>query len=312
MNDYVLVQMILVERIPKVHRSWHPISNDLKNSLAGAGGESRTLALLKRELDLEEAPIFLADLSVPYKDGFAQIDILLLHKAFICVLEVKNMKGEFFFDSANFQFHRMMEGRMEGMRNPESQLHRAVKAVGKFLDVPVQGVMVLASRSGRVVEGPKKYPIVSMDYLPFHLEELAHSENFFDCRSLEHKLKSLPKKSFQKNLLERHQITVDSIRLGVTCPECRNRSLERASRKWHCTGCGGFFKDAHEVTLQEYAVLFGEELPTHFAYRLLGVEDKYLLYRLLENSALQGNERGKRWVVPRRELLQTYFGRIYR
>lgn len=70
--------------------------------------------------------------------------------------------------------------------------------------------------------------------------------------------------------------------------------------------------DALEVALQEYAVLSGDGLPMRFAYRLLGAEDKYSLYRLLKKSALQGHKREKRTVVPRRELFIVYFGSLYK
>lgn len=311
MNDRLLIQMILAERVPRNHNAWGSIFSELKNSLAGAGGERRTLSLLKRELVLPGQTVILTDLSIPNKDGFAQVDLLVVHREFVCILEVKNMKGEFYFDSENFQFHRTVNGHTEGMKSPETQLHRAVKATERFLGIPVSGVIVLASRSGRVVEGPKNYPVVSLDYLPFYLESLAGGRKLVDEYMLAAKVRALPKKSFQQNLLERYELSVDSLRLGVTCPQCRSLALIRKNRKWHCNGCDGYFRDAHEVTLQEYAVLFGAELPTNFAYRLLDIEDKYLLYRLLEKSAMQGNERGKRWIVPRRELLETYFGSVY-
>lgn len=311
MNERLLAQMILAERVSRSHPAWISIFSELKNSLAGAGGESRTFSLLKRELVLPGQTIILTDLSIPNKNGYAQVDLLVVNQEFVCVLEVKNMKGDFYFDSENFQFHRTVDGRTEGMKSPEFQLHRAVKATERFLGIPVTGVIVLASRSGRVVKGPKNYPAVSLDYLPFYLENLAGGITLFDEHKVAAKVQALPKKSFQQNLLERYGLDVGSLRLGVTCPQCRNSALMRRNRKWHCGGCSGYFRDAHEVTLQEYAVLFGAELPTNFAYRLLGVEDKHLLYRLLENSALQGNERGKRWIVPRRELLETYFGSIW-
>lgn len=312
MDDRLLALLILAERLPKSHVAWQQLSVEMKNSLAGAGGESRTIALLKRELELDEDPVLLMDVYVPYQRGFAQIDVLVVHAAFICVLEVKNMRGEFFFDAENFQFHRRVDGRMVGMRNPESQLHRAVKAVGNFLGVPVSGVIVLASRSARVVERPKAYPVIALDYLPFHLEGLDEGVKLFDVEALSRKLRALPKRVFQGNVMAQYGLTADSLRLGVTCPSCRSRSLVRKNRKWYCEGCAGFFHDAHEVALQEFAVLFGEELPTQFAYRLLGVENKYLLYRLLEKSALQGHERGKRCIVQRRELLMEYFSAVYK
>lgn len=262
MNDFLLAQMIAAERLPERHESKSTVLSELKNSLAGASGEQRMAALLKRELNLPGKAIFLNDVHIPYKDGMAQIDLLLVHEEFVCVLEVKNMIGEFYFDSVNFQFHRIVDGRREGMRNPEAQLHRAVRAVSSFLGIAVQGVIVLASRSGKVVEAPKYYPIVSLDYLPFHLEELAKGVALFDAAALSSKLTGLPAWNSSRHWLERHNITFESLRLGVTCPTCRKSSLDWRERKWHCSVCGFYSRDAHEVTLQEYAVLFGSELDT--------------------------------------------------
>lgn len=312
MNDFLLAEMIAAERLPAAHESKQAVVSELQNSLAGASGEQRTAALLKRELDLPGKAIFLSDVHIPYKDGMAQIDLLLIHAEFVCVLEVKNMIGEFYFDSVNFQFHRVIDGRREGMRNPEAQLHRAVRAAGGFLGVPVQGVIVLASRSGKVVEAPKHYPIVSLDYLPFHLEGLAKGLKLFDAAALASKLENLPKRNSGDHWLERHNISFDSLRLGVTCPTCRIHSLEWRERKWLCSICGFYSRHAHEVALQEYALLFGVELDTKRAYRLLGVKNKYVLYRLLEKTAPQSGVRGKRQIVENRELLREYFGRVYR
>ncbi|MBT2569165.1 NERD domain-containing protein [Planococcus sp. ISL-110] len=312
MNDFLLAGMVAAERLPAAHSSKPNVLSELKNSLAGANGEQRTAALLKRELDLPGKAIFLNDVHIPYKDGTAQIDLLLVHEELVCVLEVKNMVGEFYFDSVNFQFHRIVDGRREGMRNPEAQLHRAVRAASGFLGVPVHGVIVLASRSGKVVEAPKHYPVVSLDYLPFHLEGLAQGSKLFDAPALASKLEALPVHNSSRHWLERHNITFDSLRLGVTCPTCRTRSLEWQERKWCCAGCGFYSRDAHRVTLQEYALLFGGELDTGTAYRLLGIKNKYILYRLLEKTALQSGKRGTRRIVEDRDLLRDYFGRVYR
>ncbi|EGA89109.1 hypothetical protein GPDM_11575 [Planococcus donghaensis MPA1U2] len=312
MNDFLLVQMVSAERLKSGHELKMTVLSELKNSLAGVSGEQRTATLLKRELDLSGDFMLLSDVVIPYKDGSVQIDLLLIHASCVCVLEVKNMIGEFYFDSVNFQFHRVIDGRREGMRNPEAQLHRAVKACSGFLNVPVDGVIVLTSRSSKVVDAPKLYPVVSLDYLPFHLEKLVEGPQLFDVEKLTSKLKKLPPQDISKSWLARHQISFNSLRLGVTCPTCRTCSLIWRDRKWHCEICDFHSRDAHEVTLQEFALMFGGELDTRLAYQLLGVENKYVLYRLLEKSAPKSQTRGKRRIIENRQLLRDYFSRVYR
>lgn len=71
MNDFLLAQMISAERLPASHEAKSAVLSELKNSLAGASGEKRTAALLKRELDLPGDVAFLRDVHIPYKDGAA-------------------------------------------------------------------------------------------------------------------------------------------------------------------------------------------------------------------------------------------------
>lgn len=307
----MLKGMVLFDRLPARHAAKEKVFGEVKRSLAGAAGEKRTVELLERELDLAEKAKIFRGVWLPYMDGFAQVDVLVLHPNFICALEVKNMVGEFYFDSINYQFYRIIEGRVEGMRNPEAQLHRAVKACEKFFGRKVQGTIVLSSRSGRVAVPPKLYPVIALDYLPFHIEKMVDPRLSFDVEGLEGLVRRSRGQFYGPDLLKKHELTKGCLEVGVRCLGCRQQKMEWSRLRWRCSKCGFVSADAHEFALQEYAVLFGNEITTEFAYTWLGIKDKYVLYRMLENSTIKINNRGRRLIIEKNELLIAYFESIY-
>ncbi len=311
LDVHLLKLIVLYERLSSRNSSRDEVYGELKRALAGAAGERRTADLLERELDLGSEFKIYRDLSLPYSGGYAQIDFLLLHARLISVLEVKNMVGEFHFDPVNFQFHRVIEGRVEGMRNPETQLHRAVKASEKFFGTKVHGTIVLSSRSGRVAAPPKLYPIVALDYLPFHLEGLVDPDMKLKLDDFEVLLRRSRGHYNIPDLLEKHKLTRESVEAGVRCLGCGRLSCAWIQRKWRCSNCRAVSSDAHEFALQEYAVLFGLELTTEFAYKWLGIHDKYVLYRLLEKLTVKSNKRGIRYIVENNRLVADHFKGIY-
>ncbi|HSI66441.1 MAG TPA: nuclease-related domain-containing protein [Planococcus sp. (in: firmicutes)] len=311
MDVQMLKGMVLFDRLPSRHPSKDKVFSEVKRSLAGAAGEQRTVELLERELDLPEKVKIFRNVRLPYLNGFAQIDVLVMHANFICVLEVKNMVGEFYFDKDNFQFHRVIDGRTEGMRNPESQLHRAVKATEKFFGCKVRGTIVLSSRSGKVAVAPTLYPVIALDYLPFHIERMPDPNLSLNLLELEGFLRRSRGQYNGPDLLKKHGLTRDALETGVGCFGCRRISCEWRDRKWRCSICGFVSSDAHEFALQEYAILFGSEMTSKEAYRWLRVNDKYVLNRLLARSTLKTERRGKRIIIEKRELLIERYKEIY-
>lgn len=221
------------------------------------------------------------------------------------------MVGEFHFDSVNFQFHRVIEGRTEGMRNPETQLHRAVKASEKFFGTKVHGTIVLSSRSGRVAVPPKLYPVIALDYLPFHLEGLVDPHLSLNPDEFEGLLRRSRGHYNGPELLSKYKLTRESLESGVRCLGCGRLSCAWIDRKWRCGKCGAVSSNAHEFALQEYAVLFGIEMTFKESFRWLGISDKYVLFRLLEKFTLKSFKRGNRIIIENKELLETHFERFY-
>lgn len=113
------------------------------------------------------------------------------------------------------------------------------------------------------------------------------------------------------DLLKKHKLTRDSVEAGVRCLGCRQQKMDWSRLRWRCSKCGHVSANAHEFALQEYAVLFGDEINTEFAYKWLGIKDKYVLYRLLEKSTIKINNRGRRLIIEKKGLLIEHFETIY-
>ena len=130
---------------------------------AGFSGEMKVDWYLK-ELRLSSIFFILQDLIIPRLHSTLQLDTVLITPKFICILEIKNMTGEFHSDSEGYQFYRIKkDGVKEPQRSPEIQLRRAVRTIQPLLqqaqiDLPLIGIIVFASRSGVYRRKTKTFP----------------------------------------------------------------------------------------------------------------------------------------------------------
>src|SRR6185312_1333178 len=116
-------------RVPKNHSSFLTIENDYKSWKAGFAGELKVDQFMG-ELELKKPFYVLNDLYLQIGNRNVQFDKIIIHPNFFCVFEIKNMRGEFYFDHNNEQFFRVNSaGEREGMRNPELQLLRAINSM---------------------------------------------------------------------------------------------------------------------------------------------------------------------------------------
>ena len=263
--------------------------SEYRTTKAGFAGEEKVIQFLAEARLSKETRIFRNVLI----DG-TQIDIVVVNPRFVCILEVKNMTGELFFSVHNKQFYRLNgEGKKEGMRNPELQLQRAVKVLqrrlhSKEVDVRVRGIIVLASRSGIVVEAPHLFPVIPIDALTDLLEKMEGSSrelfNSEDLKIMRKLMKGNTVKVEDSQLFERLNLDGRKLRCGVRCTECFHIGMVRTYSTWLCGRCGYRDKDAHLATLQEYQLLFGREISSKELKWWLGIEDRFLSLRILNHA----------------------------
>lgn len=282
--DYNVLRMcVLHSRMGNIQL----IESHYRATKAGFAGEEKVLRYIRESHMSRETRVF----HNVIMDG-AQLDVIVVNPRFICVLEVKNMIGEFHFGADNHQFYRVTgEGKKEGMRNPELQLQRAIKVVQRRLhrkqvDVHVHGIIVLVSRSGLVVEAPRLFPAIPIDALVDMLEKMERLSNdrlsSEDLKVARRLMKSDGVDVYDKQLFERLNIDKQNLRPGVRCSMCFSVGMKRIYSTWVCIRCGCRDKHAHLATLQEYQLLFGREITSAKVNWWLAIEDKYLVKRILK------------------------------
>ncbi len=262
------------------------VSEDYRTTKAGFAGEDKVSQFLGEVVLTGKLEIYR---NVMLDN--TQMDIIVVTPKMICILEVKNMRGEFYFDPLSKQFYRIIDGKKEGMRNPEIQLQRAVRVLQRKLhlrgvEITVQGLIVFASRAGIVMQPPTLFRSVPIDAMCDTLEEMeAERKELMTNEELKKVMHILKRESFAVNddgFMERLGIERKGIRPGVKCGKCFAVGMKRVYSTWVCGYCGCHEKEAHIATLQEYQLLFGSETTRGEMKWWLGIENKDLTSRLLK------------------------------
>ena len=263
------------------------INEDYRTTKAGFAGEDKVTQFLGEAILTPKVEIYRNIVM-----DNTQMDVIVVTPKMICILEVKNMRGEFYFDATSKQFYRILDGNKEGMRNPELQLQRAVrvlqrKLLSRGVGIPVQGLIVFASRAGIVMQAPLFFRSIPIDVVCDSLEELeAESKEFMTIEELK-KVRHILKRGLfavhDEALMERLGLKRSSLRPGVKCRTCFEIGMKRVYSTWVCGSCGCHDKEAHIATLQEYQLIFGREVTSRDVKWWLGIDDKDLTSRILRS-----------------------------
>ncbi|MFC6039748.1 nuclease-related domain-containing protein [Paenisporosarcina macmurdoensis] len=274
------------------------VNEDYRATKAGFAGEDKVNRFLEEVVLTPKVEIY-RNIVLDH----AQMDIIVVTPKLICILEVKNMRGEFYFDATSKQFYRVIDGgKKEGMRNPELQLQRAVRVLQRKLnlrgvEISVQGLIVFASRAGIVMQPPTLFRSVPIDAMCGALEELEAKSNELltndDLKKIRHILKRGSYAVQDDSLMVRLGIYRNGIRPGVKCGKCFEVGMKRVYSTWVCGYCGCHDKDAHIATLQEYQLLFGSETTSRDVKWWLGIDDKDLTSRILKSCIEKYNGNNK-------------------
>jgi len=309
-SDKYLFYEALAKRLHSHHFYWETVQQNLRKESGGYAGELRV------DRELSETQYFkdyriMRNIFVGNKDSYSQIDTLVIYQTFILVIEVKNIPGILTYDENTHQLTRRRDnGPVEGMGDPESQLKRCERFVKKFLDqkrilIPIHGMIVFANPAS-ILERPfpRSHAIhVSGLYQAMDNLHQLHAEHQklpqFDTRKI-HRL-------FEKYepILPPYRPTHIPINMltdvisGVLCPNCVRTKLLYKSKLWRCTVCKFKSEDAHLETLQEYLILFNEELGTSEWMKFVGLNSLATTRRMLNASNLEikGGNRNRNWII---------------
>ncbi|WP_186668567.1 nuclease-related domain-containing protein [Sporosarcina sp. BP05] len=284
----------LVSRISESDEVFKRIKSDYKNSRAGFAGELKVDNFLE-ELELKMPYYVLQNLNIRVGKKEVQIDTVIIHPNFIMIIEIKNMRGEFYFDPVNKHFYRLSDvGKKEGMRNPESQLSRSTTIINSFLrgkgiEMSANGLIVFVSRAGIVMQASEKRETIPLDSLVEYIEFLENRTKRVmpteKCKRLALELLAEDRPEELVSIVDFYNVSIDKVKKGVRCPECSTIPMLRKHSRWYCEKCGKESRDAHLNTLKEYRLLFGPEITSRSAIEFMQHNSIYFAIRVLNNNA---------------------------
>ncbi len=312
-SDGIYALQTILRRIPKNLVSHEYISTMISPAEAGFAGETKVDEFLK-ELTLSTSYCILQDLIIPRTHSTVQIDSIIVTGKFVCILEIKNMTGEFHFDSESHQFYRIKkDGTKEPQRSPEVQLRRAVRTIKPILkhnqiDIPVYGIVVFVSRSGIVMEKPKHFPAIPLDYLNEYIERIDRATDIVQsseqCLSIARRLLEKHMDREFDCVFQRFGMSKNWIMPGVICTKCGKLPMKRSKSGWRCGECDNTSKDAHLIALQEFRVLLDKDITNRQASWFLKISSPDTTRRLLVNAGFSstGTFRDRKYQISKQSI----------
>ncbi|MGJ9459343.1 nuclease-related domain-containing protein [Oceanobacillus sp. CF4.6] len=289
----------------------HPIK-DIVNSQArilraGYNGEA-ALQFPLSFLPYDDFLIF-HHLRIPDAHGFFQIDILLLSKEFLLIIEVKNIDGEVSFDDIG-QSIRRKEGKEDSFTNPIEQINLQHIRLLRWLrnynlpTIPIEKIAVYSSRHTILKDLTNDKAIsntvIRKDKILSKIEEIKQKHPIpvlteDQLMELSYKLLSAHTEE-SIDALEKFKVSPEELITGVICPECGEVPMIRKSGKWNCIHCKTISKTAHKQDLRDYALLICEYISNKNAREFLQLPSTNTARNLLKGNYRQiGDTSGRKY-----------------
>ncbi len=297
----------LLRRLPDSHHKKEMILQDFKKKNSEVRGE-REVDYPLRFLN-DQDYLILHNVRLADKNGYFQMDTLILTKKYILILEVKNWYGTILFGE-NGQVTRIGDDQKEeGFANPipqvKTQTHRLQKWIqSKNLPfIPIKFFVVISYPSTIIKSISSKTPIpkevIHNNQLFFQIEELDSELSSSGIRM--NQLKWLSEEiskcheSPTENILKKYNLTLEDLQKGVICPVCTIVPMIRKKKKWLCRHCNHFSKRAHLFGLDDFVLLVGDTITNRGVRDFLLIDSPHVAKRILNGFVKIGNTSKRRY-----------------
>ncbi|SFD37250.1 Nuclease-related domain-containing protein [Lentibacillus persicus] len=243
-----------------------------------------------------------------------QIDTLLLTKKFICILEIKNKKGTFKYDSKQQQLTQEINGETKSFKDPILQAEAQKAHLVSWMEnkakynIPIETLVVVAFPSTiieNVREDPDVYKkIIHNESLHQHLDRL--NNNFTEEQFTKADLRNLCKTllhedtALRTDLLQKHHLTERHLIKGIPCERCQHYPMKRLYKKWQCPNCYSTSFKAHQRVILDYFLLHGPTITNKECREILQIDSPRTAHTLLNSMHLQhdGRNKGRKYYAP--------------
>jgi len=232
--------------------------------------------------------LVLSDLALKTNNQDFQIDSLLISKYEIHLLEVKNYRGDYYYESNKF----LKSDRSE-ITNPLLQLQRTQSLLRQLLvklnyTVPIHSSVIFVNPEFMLYQAPPDLPIIYPSQLNRFIKNLNADQSKLQetQRKLAKDLLSLH--SFEDPYQNLPAYDYQQLRKGITCAACNSLNLNILHKKCICKLCG-YVEDIDSATMRavkEFKLLFpNEKVTTSKIYEWCDIiTSKKRIQRILKNN----------------------------
>lgn len=291
----ILRQLVALKtRLPSNHPKLPSIDDQIQRFSAGYKGECSIdyyLSLLN-----EKDYYILHDLRLADPPNYFQMDTLILSKKFALILEVKNFRGELYFDSIFHQLIQKKEDEVKVFADPLLQLQRQENQLEKWLlnngfhKLPIFSVVVIANPQTQISTNQENInvqeKVIHREFIPTKLKQIErlNQPTFLQEKEIKKLIRLLLKQHtpHYSSVLEKFQIAEAELQKGVKCPKCGKLPLVRIHSNWYCEQCHSKHKDAHLQSLQEYYLLMNSSITSSKLRDFINISSYSLATRILK------------------------------
>ncbi|WGG45099.1 nuclease-related domain-containing protein [Rossellomorea sp. DA94] len=315
----ILILQALIRRLPLNHPKLYLIKDELGKRMAGFKGE-KTLDYTLSLLDTKKYYI-LNDLRIPCKEGFFQIDTLLITTKVIINIEVKYLAGTAYFDPIFNQLIQTKDGNESALPDPTIQVKRQESKLldwlkkNGFHNIPVYSFVVMSNDRTIIKTSPDNK---ILNKIVIHRQSLFDKIKYIEgfvrnesatIKDIKKLIRTLKRHHSEpvSTVLERYGIKERELLKGVICEVCNHRPLIRKHGKWFCMECNNENSHAHIQALKDYELLIRSTINNAELRTFLNVDSSHVAKRLLQtlNLPTTGIKKGTTYILSFNENQST-------
>lgn len=271
------------------------IEKDFENLKIGYKGEHRIDQAIK-ETHFTDVFYVLPNVELrvsPHRQ--IEIDTLILTERFICLFEVKNLKGSLKFNENPYSLHQTINGKIYSYPCPQQQIMRAADSLQYWmrqrfkLNLPIQIAIVLPNQNVLIEKAPTKVKLLSPREIPLFLQGLDTQTKIVSPNYLQQIVSTIKNENSPFNIFPlsaKYNIPINHLRTGIVCP-CGGNGIRTTQRTWICNKCRKIINKAIENTLIDWFLLCKPTISNKECSDILQIQNKNTITRILKTMDLQ-------------------------
>ncbi|XKH49619.1 NERD domain-containing protein [Chryseomicrobium palamuruense] len=250
-TSFISALEIFYAQLPHYHPQKSYIESQLKNIKTGERGESKVFRYLE-EVTFKEPPMILRNfIAQVHVRRVIQIDLVIITRRYILLIEVKNIAGHIKFNSVPAQLIRTLpETPPQAFDCPFTQLDRNLNGFSTLfpdLQLPIYTALVWANASATFdFSSQPPHTFITLKRLPLFVQQLEQLPLVLpdnEVKKLQQKIITKTQFFQEVPFSKRYRIERTELLEGLFCPTCHS-ALKRFVRTWVCKVCN---VKAHEL-----------------------------------------------------------------